>query len=80
MLSAEGKPDDATRNLRLAIKDAQKEGFLVRQLEATLALAEIEAKSGRKTEARGLFQSVEKDERSKGFLLIARKAVADSRT
>jgi sarcosine oxidase delta subunit len=52
-------------------------GFFVRQLEASLALAEIEAKSGKKTEARALLQSVEKDARGKGCLLIARKAAID---
>jgi hypothetical protein len=40
-----------------------------------MALAEIEGKSGKKTEARALLQSVEKNARSRGFLLIARKAV-----
>ncbi len=77
VLSAGGKPDDAARNLRRTIKDAQKAGFFVRQLEATLALAEIEAKSGRKKESLGLFLSVEKDARSKGYLLIAREAAAE---
>jgi hypothetical protein len=74
VLSARGKPDEAARTLRRTIKDARKAGFFVRQLEATLTLAEIEAKSGKKTEARYLRQSVEKDARSKGFLLIAREA------
>jgi len=77
VLSAAGSPDVATRNLRLAINEAQKAGFFIRQLEANLALAEIEAKSGKKTEARALLQSVEKDARSKGYLLIARKAAID---
>ena len=77
VLSAGGKPDDAARNLRRTIKDAQKAGFFVRQLEATLTLAEIEAKSGKKTEARTLLESVEKDARSKGFLLIAHVASAE---
>ena len=77
VLSAAGSPDVASKNLRLAIKDAQKAGFFIRQLEASLALAEIEAKSGKKTEARALLQSVEKDARGKGFLLIARKAAID---
>jgi hypothetical protein len=72
-----GKPDDAAQNLRRTIKDAQKTGFFVRQLEASLALAEIEGKSGKKKEYQGLFQSIERDARRKGFLLIARKAAVD---
>jgi len=64
--------------LQLAISEAQKVGFFGRQLEATLALAEIEATSGKKKECSSLFQSVEKDPRSRGFLLIARKAIAGS--
>jgi TolA-binding protein len=77
LLSAEGKPDDAARNLRRTIKLAQTSGFFTRQLEAALILARIEAKSGKKTEARALFQSVERDARSKGYLLIAREAAAE---
>jgi ATP/maltotriose-dependent transcriptional regulator MalT len=77
--AADGKPDSAAHDLRLTIKDAQKSGFFVRQMEASLALAGIETRSGKKKEARSLLQSVEKDARSKGFLLIARKAAAASR-
>jgi hypothetical protein len=77
--AAEGKPDNAAHDLRLTIKDAQKSGFFIRQMEASLALAGIETRSGKKKEARSLFQSIEKDARSKGFLLIARKASAASR-
>lgn len=77
VLSGGGKSEDAARNLQRTIKYAQKTGFFVRQLEASLALAEIEAKSGRKKESQDLLQSVERDARGKGFLLIARKAVVD---
>ncbi len=52
-------------------------GFFLLQLEASLALAEAETKSGKKTEGRALLETVEKNARSKGFLLIARRAVID---
>jgi len=35
VLSAGGKADDATRNLRRTLKEAQKAGYFVHQLEAT---------------------------------------------
>jgi hypothetical protein len=62
--------------LRAAISEAQKTGFFVRQLDASLALAEIQAKSGHQRDALVLLQSVEKEARSRGFLLIARRATA----
>jgi DNA-binding winged helix-turn-helix (wHTH) protein/tetratricopeptide (TPR) repeat protein len=77
LLAAQGQPGPAARKLRVTLREAHKTGFFVRQLEAMLALAEIEAKSGKKAEAHTLFQSVEKDARSKGFLLIARKAASE---
>lgn len=77
LLSAEGQPALAIQKARSTLEEAQKTGFFVRQLEATLMLAEIKAKSGNRAEAKALFESVEKDARSKGFLLIARKAAAE---
>jgi DNA-binding winged helix-turn-helix (wHTH) protein/tetratricopeptide (TPR) repeat protein len=77
LLLAEGEPALAVRKVRSTLEEAQKTGFFVRRLEATLALAEIKAKSGKKAEAKTLFQSVEEDARAKGFLLIARKAAAE---
>jgi tetratricopeptide (TPR) repeat protein len=77
VLSGGGQSEDAARNLRRTIKDAQKTGLFVRQLEASLALAEIKVKSGKKKEAEDLLHSVERDARGKGFLLIARKATGD---
>ncbi len=76
MLCAQGKAADAIRNLRLSIREAQKAGFFVHELEASLALGKIEAKTGKAKESETLLQSVEKDARSKGYLLIARQAAA----
>ena len=77
VLAAEGQPEAAALKLRATIQETRQRGFFILRMEATLALAEVEAKSGKKTEARRLFQSVEKDARSKGFLLVARNAQAD---
>ena len=74
VLSAEGDSGEAARNLHATIKSAQKVGFFASKLEATRALAEIELKMGKKKDARDLLESIEKEGRSKGFLLIARKA------
>jgi DNA-binding winged helix-turn-helix (wHTH) protein/tetratricopeptide (TPR) repeat protein len=77
LLSAEGQNAAAARKVRSILEEAQKTGFFIRQLEATLVLAEIKAKSGNRAEANTLFYSVEKDARSKGFLLIVSKAASE---
>jgi DNA-binding winged helix-turn-helix (wHTH) protein/tetratricopeptide (TPR) repeat protein len=77
VLSAEGRLVSAARKVRSTMEEARKAGFYVRQLEATLVLGEIEARSGHKAEAKTLLYSVEKDARSKGFLLIANKAASE---
>jgi hypothetical protein len=51
-------------------------GFAGFDLEARLALAEIEMLSGRANSGRAHLQELQNDARSKGFLLIARKAKA----
>lgn len=74
VLSAAGNSAEAARKLHATIKSAQKAGLFASKLDATLALAEIELKMGKKKDARALLESIEKEGRSKGFLLIARKA------
>ena len=44
------------------------------QLEARLALAEIEIQSGKCNAGRSLLAALEKEAKAKGFALIARKA------
>jgi eukaryotic-like serine/threonine-protein kinase len=78
VLFAKGESAAAARNLRLVIQESTRGGFFIRRLEAALALAEAEAKAGRQKESLALFQSVQKDARSKGFVLIANNAAADS--
>jgi hypothetical protein len=53
---------------------ATKHGFVPEQLEARLALGEIEMKSGASDAGRARLAALEKDAQAKGFLLIARKA------
>ena len=57
LLYAEGKPDDAIRSLRLSIRDARKAGLFIHELEATLALGKIEARSGKTRESQALLLS-----------------------
>jgi hypothetical protein len=78
VLFAKGESASAARNLRLVIQESIRGSFFVRRLEATLALAEVEAKSGRQKESLALYRSVQNDARSKGFVLIASKAAVDS--
>jgi hypothetical protein len=77
VLSADGNRNGAAKQVRTAMNEAREYGLFARQLEATLALAEINARSGKKTESIALLKSVVKDARSKGFVLIARKAAAN---
>jgi len=62
------------------IAEAMKSGFADYQLEARLALGEIEMQSGNPSAGRSRLDALEKDARVRGFLLIARKAAAASRT
>lgn len=57
VLSAEGNLDEAAKKVRSVVKDARESGFFARQLDATMVLAEIKAKSGKKTDSLALLQS-----------------------
>jgi serine/threonine protein kinase/tetratricopeptide (TPR) repeat protein len=72
--AAMGKPALAERRLRAALAEAIRYGLVNRQLEARLALGEIEVKSGNAVDGRSLLHALERDAKTKGFLLIARKA------
>jgi tetratricopeptide (TPR) repeat protein len=69
----------AKNTLRAALGDATKEGLTGLQLEARLALGQIESKSGVRTAGRTQLAAVQTDATAKGFLLIARKAAAASK-
>ena len=59
-----------------ALAEARKLGFVQFQFEASLALGEIQIKSGNRVSGRGRLDQLEKDARGKGFELIAQKAAA----
>jgi len=75
--AATGKPDDAAKDLKSVIADMTRLGLVNLQLEARLALGEIEIKSA-KTAATGqeTLSALEKDATAAGFLFIARRAHA----
>jgi hypothetical protein len=64
----------ATRTLDATLADGKKFSFLEYELEARLALGEIEIKSGKSASGRARLEALEKDARAKGFGLIAREA------
>jgi len=75
-LSASGNPSEATRILAPALAESRKAGLLRYELEARLASAEIEIKSGNARVGRADLTLLEKEATAKGFLLIARNANA----
>jgi DNA-binding winged helix-turn-helix (wHTH) protein/tetratricopeptide (TPR) repeat protein len=77
--AASGGPantNQAARSLRTALAEARSAGFVNRQLEARLALGEIQVRSGNSSEARASLKALKKDASDRGFGLIARKAAA----
>jgi tetratricopeptide (TPR) repeat protein/TolB-like protein/tRNA A-37 threonylcarbamoyl transferase component Bud32 len=72
--AALGKTGEAKKQATQALQLATKHGFVPEQLEARLALGEIEMKSGEADSGRARLAGLEKDAQTKGFLLIARKA------
>lgn len=72
--AALGKPAEARTILKATLAEAMKCGFVNYQLDARLALGEIEMKSGKTSAGHGRLAILEKDATARGFLLIARKA------
>jgi tetratricopeptide (TPR) repeat protein/tRNA A-37 threonylcarbamoyl transferase component Bud32 len=76
---ASGRPSDpleAAKSLEAVLGEAKKTGFLGYELEAGLALGEIELQSGNIVRARTRLEALERQATAKGFGLIARKAAA----
>jgi eukaryotic-like serine/threonine-protein kinase len=71
-----GQPSEAKRSLDATIAEARKYGFVPHQLDARLALGEIEMKSGQTASGRVHLQALEREAHAKGFELIARKSAA----
>lgn len=74
-----GKHTEAGTSLEATLAEAKKYGFVGYQLQARLALGEIEMRSGKTTAGHVHLAALEKDATAKGFLLVARKAVAASK-
>ena len=73
-LAAAGNFVEARRLLLPAVDDTRRGGFKLAELQARLALGEIELQSGDYIAARAQLISVERDANAKGFTHIARKA------
>ena len=64
----------ATKELADIIKKSRELGYEGIELDARLALAEIEMKAGKTSAGRAHLTAIEADAKPKGYLLIARKA------
>lgn len=74
-----GSPSDiseAKKSIQAALADATKQNLTGIQLEARLAMGELEMKSGDRANGRAHLAALQKDAATKGFLLIARKSAA----
>jgi tetratricopeptide (TPR) repeat protein len=74
VLAAGNDSSGAERLAKSALAEANKLGFVQTELEASLALGEIQMKGHNPAAGRILLQQVAKDARAKGFALIAKKA------
>jgi serine/threonine protein kinase/tetratricopeptide (TPR) repeat protein len=74
--AALGRTREAMKLLNDAIGQSQKAHILPSQLEARLALGETEIKLSNSVVGRAELKALERDARTKGFLLIAREAAA----
>jgi tetratricopeptide (TPR) repeat protein len=72
--SASGGIDEAISRLAPVAADSERYGFVIRQLEAKLALGEIELKGGQPRSGRERLKQLQKDAASKGLGLLAAKA------
>jgi hypothetical protein len=72
--SALGKNISAESELKSVLVGATKHKYVGYQLEARLALGEIETGSGKIAAGHASLTALQKDAAARGFLLIARKA------
>jgi len=68
--------DAARKELTEVIAQSHQLGYALVELDARLALAEIEMKSGQTAQARAHLTAIEADAKAKGYGLVARKAAA----
>ncbi|HTE89463.1 MAG TPA: protein kinase [Terriglobales bacterium] len=74
--AASGKPEAAVASLNALIARATKLGCVSCTFEARLALGEIELESGRPTPGRTPLRTLEREAKSRGFILTAQRAAA----
>ena len=74
--AANGMSAEALQSLRSTLAESTRFGFVSYQLEARLALHELDLKSSRAAAARSQLAALEKEARTRGFNLIARRAAA----
>jgi len=74
VLASRGRPAEALASLRAILAATRKNGFVGDGLEASLALGEMEMKSGENEAGRARLVTLEKEATAKGFFLLARKA------
>lgn len=77
--AANGGMREASGKLISSIAECRKYGYLGGELEARLALGELELRMGKVSEGRAHLFTLEKDATAKGFKLIAAKAAASRR-
>jgi tetratricopeptide (TPR) repeat protein len=77
--AALGNSAEAVKRLSAVVTKAKQTGFVGHQLEARLALGEIEMKSANPAVGHSHLAALEKEAAQKGFQLIARKAAAAKR-
>lgn len=79
ILAASGKPADvamAIKNLEATIAESKKLGWLYYEMDARLALGQIEIASGNKDSGRAILQALQKEAAEKGQGLVGGKAAA----
>jgi len=76
VLLASEHPELAKPRLQQSLRQARAHSFAGMELEARLAAAELEKRSGHMAIAREQLTSLENAARGKGFVLVARKAAA----
>ena len=74
-----GQAKAAKRGLKAILAEAEKYGFVGYQLQARLALGEIETKSGESAAGRARLEALHKDAMARNYGLVARRAAAAKR-
>jgi len=72
--AASARNADGARTIEATRLEAAKAGLVGLELEARLALGEIEMRSGKQSSGRARLESLQKDAAARGFGLIARKS------